>query len=51
MKYEIKKLNGEVVRGEKIQTRGDDENFPTFLLEDGSYLGVYKDRVIREIEE
>lgn len=51
MKYEIKKLNGEIVVGEKIQTRGDDINFPTFLLEDGSYLGVSKDRVIREIEE
>ena len=31
--------------GEKIQTRGDDERFPTFRLDDGRLVSVAVDRV------
>ncbi len=31
--------------GEKIQTRGDDERFPTFRLDDGRVIGCAQERV------
>jgi hypothetical protein len=45
-RYRIK-LHGSdrIVEGEYIQTKGDDENFPTFIV-DGMAIGVHKDRVL-----
>lgn len=51
MKARIKRLNGDIVVGTQIQTRGDDTNFPTFVLEDGSQLGTTKDHILDWIEE
>jgi hypothetical protein len=52
MKYRIDFAgDGNLVVGEKIQTRGDDERFPTFVLEDGSVIGVAEDRVGDPVQE
>lgn len=45
MKHLIERTPGNYVIGEEIQTRGEDERFPTFRLEDGSLLGVKQDKV------
>lgn len=45
-RYRILRTNKEVVEGERIQTKGDDENYPTFLLDDGGRLGVARANVL-----
>lgn len=45
-KYQIQRVNKEMVEGEYVQTRGDDENWPTFVLADGSRIGVYRSEVL-----
>ena len=44
--YRILRVNGEVVEGKHIQTKGNDEQYPSFELEDGSLLGVHIDAVL-----
>jgi hypothetical protein len=44
--YRIIRTDGSVVEGQYIQTKGDDENYPTFVLADGLRLGVHKDAVL-----
>jgi hypothetical protein len=44
--YRVIRTDGSVVEGQYIQTRGDDENYPTFVLADGLRLGVHKDAVL-----
>lgn len=51
MKAKIKKLNGDIVIGEQIETRGDDVNYPTFILENGTRLGTSKDHILEWIED
>jgi len=51
MKAQIKRLSGEIVIGEQVQTRGDDDNFPTFILEDGTRLGTHRDNIVEWIED
>ena len=50
-RYRILRINGEVVEGERIQTKGDDENYPTFLLDDGGRLGVARSNVLGPADE
>jgi hypothetical protein len=50
-RYRIKlHSNDQIVEGECIQTRGDDENFPTFIV-DGMAIGVHKDRVLGLVDD
>ena len=52
IKYLIERGDGkDNVVGEMIQTKGNDDEFPTFRLEDGSVLGVHKSAVISEVED
>ena len=44
--YRILRVNGEVVEGKCIQTKGNDEEYPSFELEDGSLLGVHINAVL-----
>ena len=39
-RYRLLKRNQEVVEGEHIQTRGNDRDFPVFLMDGGGQLGV-----------
>lgn len=45
MKYRIERQPGQFVIGTKIQTRGNDEEFPNFILEDGTQYGSHISRV------
>ena len=49
--YKIERTPKVFVFGEKIQTRGNDEDFPTFVLADRTMLGVDKKRVVEEEHE
>lgn len=44
--YRIIRTDGSIVEGTYIQTKGDDENYPTFVLADGLRLGVHRDAVL-----
>jgi hypothetical protein len=48
--YRIKLSDGTVVEGTHIQTRGDDENFPTFVV-DGVRIGVHKSKVLGPVTD
>lgn len=51
-RYLIEKDPGVFVVGIKIQTRGNDEEFPTFrLLHDGSLYGCHRNRIKQKLEE
>lgn len=50
-KYIIQRSDTEIVMGTEIQTRGNDEDFPTFVLEDGSQFGCARSRVLGEVVE
>jgi len=45
-RYRIRRTNNEIVEGTLVQTKGDDENFPTFELGTGGLLGVHRDNVL-----
>jgi hypothetical protein len=45
-RYRIIKTDGSVIEGTYIQTKGNDEDYPTFVLADGSLLGVHRDAVL-----
>lgn len=51
MKYRIERSPGVVVIGELIQTKGNDTDFPTFILSDGTKLSVDKSRILGVLEE
>ena len=44
--YRILRVNGEVVEGKYIQTKGNDDEYPSFELGDGSLLGVHINAVL-----
>lgn len=50
-KFYIERHKGDIIIGEKVRTRGNDEEFPTFILEDGTRFGCHKSRIIGEVEE
>lgn len=50
-KYRVLRTNGEIVEAEYIQTKGDDEKWPTFRLADGSLLGVSREKVLGEVTD
>lgn len=50
-KYRILKTDGSVIEGQYIQTKGNDEDYPTFVLADGSRLGVHKDAVLGPVTD
>jgi hypothetical protein len=50
-RFRIRKTNQEVVEGELIQTKGDDANYPTFLLADGTRLGVHHSAVLARVDD
>lgn len=50
-RYKILRTDQSIVEGEYIQTKGDDENYPTFVLEDGSRLGVHHSAVLGETRD
>lgn len=39
-RFRVRKNNGEIIEATKLKTRGDDDNWPTFLLDGGGLLGV-----------
>lgn len=45
-RYRIRRINGEIVEGTMVQTKGDDINYPTFALGTGGFLGVHRDNVL-----
>ena len=51
MWYRIKRVDGIIVEGEKIETKGDDTNYPTFILRDGKIISVHKSRVLGEVND
>ena len=51
MKYAIERTDKKIVYGRKVQTKGNDEEFPTFELDDGSLLGTHHSHVLYEIKE
>lgn len=38
--YRLLRLNGDVIEGEHVQTKGNDGGYPTFRLADGGFLSV-----------
>lgn len=50
-RYRILRTSGEVVEGERVQTKGDDENYPTFRLDGGGLLGVARTNVLGPADE
>lgn len=50
-RYRIERRDLSIVEGEYIQTKGDDDNYPTFELADGSRLGVHKDNVLGPVDD
>ena len=50
-RYRILKTDRTVVEGEYIQTKGNDANYPTFLLDDGGRLGVARANVVGEVDD
>lgn len=44
------RFGGELKEGEKIQTRGDDINYPSFRTDDGMEYGVNAKNVITKID-
>lgn len=47
-RYKIRSPYGEVIEAEHIQTKGDDERFPTFRLDNGSLVGISQTDVLGE---
>jgi len=45
-RYRIRRTNNEIIEGTLIQTKGDDENYPTFELGTGGRIGVHRDAVL-----
>jgi hypothetical protein len=45
-RYRIRRTNNEIIEGTHIQTKGDDENYPTFELGTGGRIGVHRDAVL-----
>lgn len=45
MKYRVEWVKGNWEEAEKLETRGNDEEFPTFLLSDGRRISVHHSRV------
>ena len=50
-RYRLLRVNGEVVEGECIQTKANDEDYPPFLLDDGSRLGTTRDHVLGPVDD
>jgi len=50
LRYRIRKPDRSIVEGEYFQTTGDDENHPTFTLDDGSRLGVHISNVLAPVD-
>ena len=50
-RYKILRTDQSIVEGEFIQTKGDDDNYPTFLLNDGSRLGAHRDNVLGPVDD
>jgi hypothetical protein len=50
-RYRIIKTDGSVIEGTYIQTKGNDEDYPTFVLADGSLLGVHRDAVLGPVTD
>lgn len=54
MQYEQRyriRWRGEVIEGQYIQTKGNDEDYPTFDIGDGTLLGVHKDAVLGPVTD
>lgn len=45
-RFRVRKVNGEIIEATKLKTRGDDDNWPTFLLDGGGLLGVSASAVL-----
>ena len=45
-RYRILRVNGEVVEGKLVHTKGNDDYYPTFELDGGGLLGVHRDNVL-----
>lgn len=50
-RYKIRRINGDVIEGECVQTRGNDENYPTFQRDDGTFIGVHHSAVIGLVDD
>lgn len=50
-RYRVRRMNGQIVEGEYIQTKGDDDNYPTLLLDDGARLGVTRANVLGPVDD
>lgn len=50
-RYRIRRTNNEIVEGTLVQTKGDDENYPTFELGTGGRLGVHRDNVLGPVDD
>ena len=50
-KFLIEWRPGDFIIGEKIQTRGNDEEYPTFISLDNKKFSCHIDRVIKMIQE
>lgn len=50
-RYRVRRTNNEIVEGTLVQTKGDDENYPTFELGTGGRLGVHRDNVLGPVND
>lgn len=50
-RYYIQWSEREVVEGTKIQTRANDEDFPTFMLDDNMRISISRSKVLGPVEE
>lgn len=50
-RYRVRRTNNEIVEGTLVQTKGDDENYPTFELGTGGRLGVHRDNVLGLVDD
>ena len=45
-RYRLLRVSGEVVEGKLVQTKGNDDYYPTFELDGGGLLGIHRDNVL-----
>lgn len=49
-RYRFRRINGEILEGTLVQTKGDDDNYPTFDTASGLF-GVHRDNVLGPVDD
>lgn len=50
-RYRIRRTNNEIVEGTLVQTKGNDDHYPTFEVTGLGLLGVHRDNVLGPVDD